>query len=175
MGSEFFRQPAKRLDREFRSMGASRVESTSRNVVYRFPDGARVLVPTNIAPGNARAMLNDMQRRYGAPDRDPLGHTERRHGAPDIDLNRLTASKHAMERFDLMRNQAGLTYQEMVMALRVPQRVLWSLVHERWLWVGDRIAVAAEVSDRGEAVICTVLWTSRELWAQNPRPEQVLR
>lgn len=172
MGSEFFKHPAKRLDREFRAMGATRVERTSANVSYRFPDGARRLVPTNITAGKARLILRSMQDRYGVTNIDPLGFTERRPGAPVIDLERLSTSEHARERFDLMRRQAGLTFQEILIALRAPTRVLWATNHHAWLYVGDRIAVAATADTTGHACIRTVLWTSQELWDQNPRPEK---
>lgn len=174
MGSEYFKHPAKRLDREFRSMGAVRVERTSANVAYRFPDGARRLVPTNITAGKARLILQAMQDRYGFTNIDPLGFTERRPGAPTIDLERLSTSEHARERFDLMRCQAGLTFQEILVALRAPARVLWATNHAAWLYVGDRIAVSADVDTEGYACIRTVLWTSQELWDQNPRPEKAL-
>lgn len=173
MGSEYFKHPAKRLDREFRAMGAVRVQRTSATVAYRFPDGARREVPTNITAGKARLMLQSMQDRYGATNIDPLGFTERRPGAPVIDLERLSTSEHARERFDLMRRQAGLTFQEVLIALRAPARVLWATNHAAWLFVGDRIAVATHVDVEGHACIRTVLWTSQELWDQNPRPEKV--
>ena len=171
--SEFFKHPAKRLDREFRAMGGARVERTSTNVAYRFPDGARYLVPTNIGPGTARTLLDRLREKYGPGSVDPLGFTERRPGAPVIDLERLSTSEHARERFDLMRRQAGLTFQEVLLALRAPARVLWATNHAAWLYVGDRIAVSMHVDLEGHACIRTVLWTSQELWDQNPRPEKV--
>lgn len=172
MGSEFFKQPAKRLDREFRAMGARRIDRTSAYVAYRFPDGARVEVPSNIGPSNARAFLSDMQRTYGGRARDPLGLTEKKHGAPVIDFDRLTASNHAQIRLAQMKKQAGLEFHEMLHALRIPERVLWSQLHDSWLWVGERIAVAASVDALGHATIRTILWTQQELWDANPRPEK---
>lgn len=174
MGSEFFKHPAKRLDREFRAMDATRVERTSQNIIYEFRDGAKYMVPRNITAGSARTMLQSLQVKYGGAAGDPLGFTERRPGAPTIDLEQLSTSEHARERFDLMRQQASLTFQEVLFALRAPARVLWATNHRAWLYVGDRIAVSADVDSAGYARIRTILWTSQELWDQNPRPEKVL-
>lgn len=170
MGSAFWAQPAKRLDRELRDLGARRVEKTPDWVAYRMPDDARVTVPKNIGPGAARAMFARLQRAYDGCSADPLRGATRRPGAPTIDLSRLVASKHAQIRFDLMRNQASLSYTEVLDALRIPERVLWSEPHDTWLWVRGRIAVAAGVDSTGAATIVTLLWTTQELWDANPRP-----
>lgn len=172
MGSEFFRHPAKRLDKEFRRIGARRARQSSHAVLYTFADGAQRLVPRNIGPGTARLMLNEVQQLYKV-GLSPLGRTEKRSGAPTIDFNNLCASAHALERFRLMQKQADLTHTEMMLAIRAPERVLWSPDHGSWLWVGDRIAVAITVTDNGAAVIRTLLWTTRELWDSNPRPGAV--
>lgn len=172
MGSEFWKQPAKRLDREFRAMGATRVDRSSHAVSYRFSDGARREVPSNIGPANARSFLSDMQRIYGGHVRDPLGMTERRPGIPDIDLTRLVASNHAQVRLTQMSHQAGLQMAEVLLALRIPHRVLWSSMHDSWLWVGERIAVAVSVDQTGFATVRTILWTQQEMWDANPRPEK---
>lgn len=175
MGSEFWKQPAKRLDREFRSMGAARCDRTSQNVSYRFPDGARFLIPSNIGAGSARALLHQLQGTYGYGGNDPLDQAVKRPGAPVIDLKRLTASNHAQIRLAQMQKQAGVAMTEVLHALRIPDRVLWSEQHDSWLWVGERIAVAASVDVLGYAVVRTILWTQQELWDANPRPERVHR
>ncbi len=170
MGSEFFKHPAKRLDKEFRAMGARRKRESSGATAYIFPDGGQLLVLRNIGPARARIMLNNAQQRYG-PVRDPLGRTEKRSGAPTIDFDRLQASRHALERLALMQGQADLSYPELLHALRIPERVLWSPDHGAWLWVGARVAIAMSFTPEGVAVIRTLLWTTRELWDKNPRPE----
>jgi hypothetical protein len=175
MGSAFWAQPAKRIDREFRDMGARRVERTSREVAYMFPDDVRVIVPTNINPGKARELLGNYQRRYGRKPDNPLVDAVPKSGAPVIDLTRMIATKHAMERFDLMRAQAGITYRDLLEALRIPERVLWNERHDTWLWVRDRIAVVAGVGPNGTATVTTILWAQQELWDQNPRPEKAAR
>lgn len=177
MGSEFWRQPAKRLDREFRSMDAVRVERTSRYVAYRFPDGARIEVPTNVGPGNARTMLMRLQERYGVAarhtDGDPLGGTIVRDGIPTIDPDRVVMSRHATERFDQMNTQARLAAPEILHAIQYPETVRYSPANQSWMWVRGRIAVATSFDeDTGSTVIRTILWATAELWAQNPRPEQ---
>lgn len=174
MGSEFWKQPAKRLDREFRGMGAVRSGRNAHAVRYRFPDGAQREVPSGIRPASARTLLGDMQRKYGTGRiRDPLGGAVKRAGAPVIDLDKLVASGHAQIRFGQMEKQAGVVMSEVLHALRIPNRVLWSEPHGSWLWVGERIAVAASVGDTGVATVRTILWTQQELWDANPRPEKV--
>lgn len=170
MGTQFWRQPAKRLDREFRAMGARRVEKTSVGVAYEFEDGSRRMVPANINAPRAREILSEAQRRYGARPSDPLGDVTRRKGHPTVDLSKITATAHAQERLALMRDQDDLTYREILVALRAPSRVLWSDRHGSWLWVGDRVCVAASVTEDGTTIIRTLLWTSQELWEANPRP-----
>lgn len=171
MGSEYFKQPAKRLDREFRAMGARRGDRTPNANTYMFPDGAVLFVPRNVGPGGARAMLQRAREKYGSSPLDPLSMAVHRPGAPTIDLNRMIATQHAMERFDLMRAQANLTYTELLEALRIPERVLWSERHGRWLWVRGRIAVVAGVHD-GNTTVVTILWTTQDLWDSNPRPKE---
>lgn len=172
--TDYFKHPAKRLDREFRGMGAIRIDRNARHVSYLFPDKAIHVLNNNIRQGAAKELLDTMRRRYGATvARDPLGYAEKRPGAPVLDFSKLIASKHAQIRLTQMQNQAGLEFQEVVLALRAPNRVLWSEIHESWLWVGERIAVAASVNILGEATIRTILWTQQELWDANPRPERV--
>jgi hypothetical protein len=153
-------------------MGAVRIDRTALEVSCRFPDGARHNVPKNIRPGAAKVMLNRLRRMYDRPWNDPLAGAEKRPGAPVIDLGRVVASKHAMERFDQMRRSGDLEYREVLVALKAPSKVLWHPGHDSWLWVGDRIAVAASITPNGQAVIRTILWTTAELWADNPRPEK---
>ncbi len=156
-------------------MGATRESRTSDHVAYRFPDGARRLVPTNIAPGRARQMLAETQERYGTgryrANTDPLRSAIEKPGAPVVDTARLALSRHARERFELMADQANLRALELRDAVQYPERVLWSPMHCSWLWVRGRIIVAVVIGDDGAFVIRTLLWATEELWEQNPRPE----
>lgn len=174
MGSEFWKQPAKRIDREFRAMGAVRVERTSQNVAYRFPDGARRLVPTNISPGTAREILSAAQHKYGTGRTrdhiDPLRSAVQRPDSPTITPDRLRLSKHAGERFELMSGQEGLEPSELRDAVTYPEQVLWSPVHDSWMWVRGRVIVAICIGDDATCIIRTILWATEDLWERNPRP-----
>jgi hypothetical protein len=130
----------------------------------------RVEVPKNIGAGSARAMLSDLQRVYGRHRDDTLGDARHRSGAPRIDIENLHATDHARERLVLMRSQDGLTFREVLEALRIPERVLWSDRHHSWVWVRDRVAVAAWVDRSGHGTIGTILWARAELLEANPRP-----
>lgn len=170
MGSAFWAQPAKRLDRELRDMGARRAERNAISVAYRMPDGARIDVPKNIGPGAARVLLSRIQFEYGHKRGVPLGDARKASRAPRIDLERLTASDHAKDRLRLMQRQGSVTFQEVLRALRLPERVLWSETHQSWLWVRDRLAVAVWVAANGHATIGTIMWATADLWEANPRP-----
>lgn len=163
--------PAKTVAKTFQRMGAASMNTSKHGTEFRFPDGAQKLVPGNMSPATARSMLKWATDRYGYEDR-PAVSGERTHRAkPKLNLERVTASNHAKERLALMRRQDGLEMREILLALRAPQRTLWSVPHQSWLWVGERVTVAAHVQDDGSAVISTLLWSTRELWDANPRPQ----
>ena len=162
----------KRIEKEFRKLGATRAERTKHEVIYMFPDGARELVPLNASDGFAGNAIRRMHERYGRPDRAPLARNTKVSGAPKVDLTKAVAAPHAKERLALMREQADVTFLEVTTALTCPARVLWSDRHGSWVWEGDRVAVVADVSDDGFTRIRTILWTTNELWAAHPRPEK---
>lgn len=176
MGSEFFRQPAKRLDREFRSMGGARHHRTAVGVYYQFPDGGMHLVPTAVTAAKARSLLDTVTARYGVTrareSGNPLRSAVEREGAPTINADDLVMSRHASTRFELMSAQARLDRIEVADALRFPEKVLWSPLNESWLWVRGRVIVAAVLTDDQKTLITTLLWGTEELWKQNPRPKQ---
>ena len=174
MGSEYWRRPTKRLEREFRGLGGAPQKRGSHGITYAFPDGAVHVIPPGVTPGKAREILQKVQARYGTkPDRtnaDPLRSAVDRDGAPIIDVDRLSMSKHATARFELMTRQARLAAGEVADALRFPERVVWSPIHESWMWVRGRIIVAAIVDETEQTLIRTILWATEDLWEQNPRP-----
>lgn len=174
MGSEFYRQPTKRLEREFRALGGSRISRSGIGIRYSFPDGGVHLIPTGVGAAKARAILAGVQARYGKKDvrsrTDPLRSAVERAGAPRIDPRHLAMSKHATDRFELMAAQARLQRAEVADALQFPEQVLWSPLHESWLWVRGRIIIAVVVDDNGTTIIRTILWATEDLWEQNPRP-----
>lgn len=163
--------PSKVVAKTFRAMGARVVGPHQRGTTYQFPDGATKHVPTNMKPVTARGMLGWARDRYGHLEPDtPFSAEKVKGGSPRVDLNRVVASNHAKERLALMRSQARIEFSDILMALRAPIRTLYSEKHSSWLWVGERITVAAHVNQDGFAVISTLLWSTRELWNQNPRP-----
>ncbi|MFF7293159.1 hypothetical protein ACFY9N_11575 [Microbacterium sp. NPDC008134] len=176
MGSEFFRQPTKRLDREFRALGGRRLDRSPGGTRYIFPDGGVQYVPADVMPGRARAILVSVQERYATrdirPKDDPLRSAMKRDGAPDINADTIAMSRHANDRFELMATQARLDRREIGDALRFPEQVLWSPTHESWMWVRGRVIVAVAETDQGINVIRTIMWATSDLWEQNPRPER---
>ena len=88
-----------------------------------------------------------------------------------IDPGRLEVTDHAAERIRLMQGQEGrMRREDISAALMRPEQVRWSDEHGSWVWVGERVAVAATVTD-GATTIRTVMWATEELWAENPRPQ----
>lgn len=174
MGSDFFRQPTKRLEREFRALGGQRLGRAGIGTTYQFHDGGVFLIPEGVTPGKARSILAGVQARYGAKDvrsrTDPLRSAMKRDGAPPIDVAHLAMSKHATDRFELMASQARLQREEIAHALQFPEQVLWSPLHESWMWVRGRIIVAVACDENGMTIIRTILWATEDLWEQNPRP-----
>lgn len=162
----------KTVEKNFRQYGARRVHRDKRGTSYEFPDGAAKLVPNAMSHSTAVSMLKWAQDRYGTLRRTVINAERVRGGHPTINLEKCTASAHACERLNLMRDQQGVTYQEVLLALRAPSAVKWSDTHKSWVWVGDRVAVAAHVDNSGHATIATILWTTNELWAAAPRPEK---
>lgn len=156
------------IDKEFRHYGASR-RRERYGTTYTFPDGAVKFVNETVSRATAADLLAWVQRRY-KPARDVLGGVEA-HTPPVIDPNRIVLTDHARHRITLMENQAGrLRRRELADALLHPDRVRWSPEHGSWMWVGERIAVTAHVTD-GVTTIRTVLWATADLWDENPRPK----
>lgn len=176
MRSDMLRQPAKCLDREFRALGAERIAKNSDGVSYRFPDGGTFVVRPGLTPGKGMKMLEAVQRRYGTPRErsrsNPLRSAVARDGHPEIDAERLVMSHHATGRLHLMRQQARLDPIEVTDALRFPERILFSPIHESWLWVRGRVIIAAAATEDGMTLVRTILWATEDLWEQNPRPKE---
>lgn len=174
MGSDFYRQPTKTLEREFKALGGRPINRGGVGVHYSFPDGGVYLIPAGVGPGKARAILAGVQARYGTKDRrsvsDPLRSAVKRANPPTIDPQTVTMSRHATERLELMSSQTRLARSEVDDALVWPEQVMWSPLHESWMWVRGRVIVAAAINEDGSTVIRTILWATEDLWEQNPRP-----
>jgi hypothetical protein len=164
------KNPRKLLRDVVRDYGGESLEKQRDHHVFAFPDGYRVTLFNGEHPGSCIAKVQLIQQRYGPkPSGGFAGHRNRR-GKPTIDLERLTASTHAQERLALMQRQAGVTYAELLEAIRIPLRVLWSDDHESWLWVGRRVTLPVKEIPSG-FVITTVLWSTPDLYKKYPRPE----
>lgn len=146
-----------------------------RGTDWVFPDGQHMFVLDGIHMGHAAALVNELKRMYGHRRSDTPFNATKRSNAPQVDLTQLTASEHAKDRFRLMRTQDRLEFSDVLHAIRLPTRVLWSEVHQSWIWVGTKVSVAVKVLPSGSAVITTLLWSTEELWAANPRPEAATR
>jgi len=153
----------------FRGRGAVVTENNRQWTTWAFPDNRTVTITKNEPITLTLAKVKDAQERYGYDTRDNYASMTKRPHTPAIDLERVVASAHAKERLALMKRQAGVDMREILLALRTPQRVLWSDEHDSWLWIRDRIAVPIkEVGDR--FIITSVLWGTRELFDRYPRP-----
>ncbi|WP_147251197.1 hypothetical protein [Microbacterium sp. H6] len=158
----------------FKSLGGRVLERAGHSVSYAFPDGGVFAIPAGVHAGNAKLIYDTVQARYGTKDTrsrtDPLRSAVKRAGAPAIAVGHLAMSKHANDRFELMAAQARLHQTEVRDALQFPEQVLWSPLHESWLWVRGRIIVAVVLDENGMTIIRTILWATEDLWEQNPRP-----
>lgn len=166
------KNPTKEVERLCRQLGAIRERRTPYGVEYRFPDGALRHVDSNMKPQIAAAAMRSITETYGRPKADRQFARDLRASAPPVDLKRMKATDHAKERLAQMRGQVpDLNFTEILYALRLGH-TRWSAEHGSWLWIGDRVTVAAHVSDDGFTTITTLLWSTSELWALNPRPEK---
>jgi hypothetical protein len=139
-------------------------------VDYRFPDGAIFYLPNDVDPGWAKKQLGVLQQRYGR--RVEAHSSMRRNGRPELDLEQVHVSDHARERLALMDAQAGVDRREFLRCLTLPQTVLWSDVHDSWLFVRERLAVAVKESRHGGHVVPTVMWATQDMFEAHPRPER---
>jgi hypothetical protein len=165
------KEAQKRASQIFRDRGAVVTERHRYWTTYKFPDNRTVSISKDERVAVTLAKIKDAQERYGYDTPDLFREYVSTGGKPRLDLDNLVASTHAKERLALMQQQSKITYQEVLHTLRLPERVLWSPVHESWCWIRGRIAVAVADS-RGTQLITTVMWTSQELFEENPRPKE---
>lgn len=159
----------KMLSKELHKLGATS-QRQRHGTVFTFPDGANRFVESNIRFAAATALLGTLRETYRTR---PVLSGREAHTPPVINDRDLTVTQHAAERIRLMRSQpARMRPEEVVQALMRPDSVRWHDGHQSWMWVGERVAVAASVTD-GHTQIRTVMWSTEVLWAENPRPETV--
>lgn len=150
--------------------GGWKAESTTDTESWQFPDGGWFTHHKNHQWGATGVMVRKIQERYAKPhDAYHLG--VKRPGKPDMNMDRLVTTPHAVERWRQMQHQAGLEYNELLLTLLAPERVVWSESNKSWLWVRENLAVPV-VEDGPRLVVKTVLWTSNELWEQHPRSDR---
>lgn len=170
----YFKNQKKWVKVRFAERGGEVVSSDSSGQRWEFPGGRRVWVPSDITAPQASGLVREICAQYSPVGGGARVFGERAGHAPTIDLTRLRSSAHANSRLELMKSQpARLDMKEVYHALRLPERVLWSDSHESWVWVRDRVGVCVAFLKDGTGVITTILWSDSELWAANPRPEQL--
>lgn len=152
-------------------LGAEIIERDKYGNRWKLPDDYRVYVRDNLSMGAAHAVVKEAQLRIGHQSR-PWAAGVKAAGHPRLDLEKVVASEHAKDRLKLMRSQHRIDMRDVLYALRLPEKVLWSPRHESWAWVRGDIAVPVAFPESGAQVITTILWASDELWVSNPRPEK---
>jgi hypothetical protein len=162
------KRPYRFCKEELEHIGGVEVSRDKTGVQFRFKDGKRVFVRFSITELAASHLVRDTRKLQGLKQTRNSAPVLR---PPVLDLNRLGASKHAAERLALMKSQAGVTWEELVHTLRIPESINYSHEHGSWVWVGTRVSLAVAV-ENGIATILTVLWSNNDLWESNPRPER---
>lgn len=168
----YIKDPNKFVQQRFKERGAVPAHKDARGTMWRFPDGRHVHVPRQVSMTAAAGFVRDIAPDHAVTNRQAFAGGKVRGPKPRLDLEKLTASAHAKERLALMQSQVALTFADVLYALRCPERVLWSDVHESWVWVGSKVALPLSFDSRGHAIIRTVLWSQQELWAIAPRPKE---
>jgi hypothetical protein len=162
----------KKLARDVcRKYGAKILESNSHGTSYQFPDGSITWIGATEKPSAVDDKLRAVHDRFGALPTEQFYKLRKRPSKPHIDFEQLTASPHAQERLALMQRQAGVTFAELVLALKTPNKVLWSDEHNSWMWIGDRVSVAIRETRNAGYVITTVSWSTLALFEKYPRPK----
>lgn len=165
----YVKNPKKYLRQSFAEMGAEVHSRDKFGARWRFPDNYVVYISDTLHPNRVMSLIGEMNQRYGVK-KYPSKMGVRQQGAPRLDMERLTASEHSKGRLRLMNEQAGLDIREVLFVLKCPQKVLWQARHQSWCWVGERVALPMSFDDTGHATIRTIIWTTDELWEENPRP-----
>jgi hypothetical protein len=158
------------LKTNLEQLGATVVDRDQFGCRWELPDGYRIHFPDTTKMGVAKLYLREVRDRLGRTSR-PWEPGLKTSGHPTLDLEKVVASEHAKERLHLMQRQHPIDLRDVLYALKLPERVLWSPKHESWVWVRGDIAVPISFTPSGSQVIRTVLWASEELWQSNPRPE----
>jgi hypothetical protein len=168
--SKIAKDARKFLKAHLETLGATVVDRDRFGCRWQLPDGYRVYVSDSVRMGTAKQYLREAQDRLGRTS-GPWEPGLKTSGHPTLDLEKVVASEHAKERLHLMQRQHPIDLRDVLYALKLPERVLWSPKHESWAWVRGDIAVPISFTPSGSQVIRTVLWASEELWQSNPRPE----
>lgn len=159
----------KTVEKAIRARGGVKIASDRNGSHWRMPDGWVFDVRDRLNEGQRMLMLGQLDERYGGRGNPLTAQKTSQSKAPRVDADNLRVTDHARDRFHEMR----IAPAEVLNALTLPERVAWSARHDSWLWVRERIAVAAREAHVGGLVITTILWSTDELWAENPRAEKV--
>lgn len=166
-------QPKKRIREVIREYGGKHHMADRTGDSYIFPDMFVLHVTKNPTGMWVAAQAKNLAHRYGFRQSKELTGLAKVGHAPLLDLENLTASDHAKDRLRLMQSQRTVTFSDVLHALRLPERTLWSEKHESWVWIRHPVAVAVRenYTGRGHTII-TVLWSDNELFDLHPRPKE---
>lgn len=163
------KDPRKYVRSQFENMGAVINNRTNYGVQYKLPDGYLLHVPNRVLMPAAKTYVREAREhctnKQWRPGVKASGH-------PELDLELVVASDHAKERLRLMQSQRRIDMRDVLYAMKIPEKVLWSPKHATWVWVRGDIAVPVSFTPQGAQVIRTILWASDDLWESNPRPEK---
>lgn len=163
------KDPRKEARRVFRQYGGAPEFYHKHVTDWLFPDGFRIRLGDDDHHGVVRSKIGQVRTRYGHQQSKELGGLSKAGNAPRLNLEKLHASDHAKDRLKLMQSQRTVTYTDVLHALRLPEKVLWSEKHGSWVWLRDPIAVAVTQVPNGH-LITTILWADNDLYALHPRP-----
>lgn len=156
------KDPMKLARKEFPKYGAEHLTGDEHGDIWRMPWGQRWVVRSRMRLQDVRDQVEVLRVRQ-----DPLWEFIPHH-APQIE--RVSGTKHFMERFQLMCDQADLTPLEVNAAALNPAETRYCYRTGTFAYMRGRIAVIA-AEHKGTMRVITILWTSPDLWAKNPRDD----
>lgn len=155
--------------KQLTKIGAVVEHQHDKRIDFRMPDGSAWMCTDRTSEGRVRELVRRWSDWDAASHGEYLSRFVRVVPMPSIAGLRLKRTSHFAARCDLMSGQ-GMRATEVRDALLRPTSVR-ATEHGTRLFCRGRIAVAVAVDD-GIATAVTCLWTTNELWAQNPRKER---
>ena len=155
--------------KELTKLGAV-VQSENKNrIEFLMPDGKGWTCSNLASIKHVREVVALWKERADVNRGDYLSRFALVVNAPSLAGARLRRTTHFQQRCDLMSSQ-GMRVVEVRDALMRPTSVR-EAGHGRLLYCRGRVAVVIALHE-GVASAVTCLWTTRELWRENPRKER---